>query len=144
MEFADPRVTERALSKLNGLEIGDKKLRVQRVTDEAGDAYESEDEEAKELSTAVKERPKYAVANQGGSYLHNFYKIDDPYIRAMISIPHFCVLQSRVIQLLNMASPEDLVDDEFYAELMEDVKQETARFGTVEKIEIPRPDIVLF
>jgi hypothetical protein len=39
----------------------------------------------------------------------------------MLDIPLGAVTPSRVIQLLNMATPDDLVDDEFYGVLCEDV-----------------------
>lgn len=67
------------------------------MTDEAPNTYEDEDQEDKGLSTSVKERPKYPIANEGGSYLNNFYKIDNPYVKAMISIPQSCIVPSRVI-----------------------------------------------
>jgi len=39
-----------------------------------------------------------------------------------------------------MATPDDLVDDQFYDELLEDVKNECLKLGNVEVIDIPRPD----
>ena len=39
----------------------------------------------------------------------------------MLDIPLCAVTPSKVIQLLNMATPDDLVDDEYYGVLCEDV-----------------------
>ena len=60
----------------------------------------------------------------------------------MLSIPHTCLLASRVVMFLNMASPEDLLEDDFYNELFEDVQQECLAFGSIQKVEIARPDRV--
>ena len=49
------------------------------------------------------------------------------------------VQTSRVIQMLNMVVPEDLLDDAEYAEILEDTKEECGNFGTVEEVKIPRP-----
>ena len=58
----------------------------------------------------------------------------------LLNIPQSCRTPSKVIQLLNMATPDDLVDDAFYNELLEDVKKESLKIGNVEAIDIPRPD----
>lgn len=60
----------------------------------------------------------------------------------MLSIPQGCIIPSRVVQFLNMFSPEDLFDEDFYQELCDDVKQECEKYGSIEKIDIPRPDHV--
>jgi splicing factor U2AF subunit len=36
--------------------------------------------------------------------------------------------------MLNMVTPEDLVDDEEYGEIYEDVKEECSNFGAVEDL----------
>lgn len=118
-EYADPRVTEKAIERLNGLAIGEKTLRVQRVTDEAPDAYQ--EVESDEEATKIKTRPRYPVANEGGSYLNNFYKIEDEYVKAMISLPQSTIIPSRVIQILNTSTAEDLLEEDFYQDLKEDV-----------------------
>ncbi len=57
-----------------------------------------------------------------------------------IRIPAHSEIPSRVLQLLNMCYPEDLFDDQFYRDLIVDVKEEAVRHGTVEDIVVPRPD----
>lgn len=40
---------------------------------------------------------------------------------------------------MNMVAPEELLDDEEYEEIVEDVKEECSKYGQVKSIEIPRP-----
>lgn len=46
---------------------------------------------------------------------------------------------TRVLQMLNMVTAEELVDDLDYEEIMEDVKEECGRYGEVLEVRIPRP-----
>ncbi|KAG2736656.1 hypothetical protein G9P44_000746 [Scheffersomyces stipitis] len=47
--------------------------------------------------------------------------------------------KSRVIQLLNVVTPKDLVEDSNYQFILKDIKREASRIGTVVSIKIPRP-----
>lgn len=44
-----------------------------------------------------------------------------------------------VVRLSNMVCTDDLVDDNEYADLMEDVTQEVGKYGKLVGVEIPRP-----
>lgn len=44
-----------------------------------------------------------------------------------------------ILLMLNMVTPEDLMDDQEYADIYEDVKDECTHFGPVEDLRIPRP-----
>lgn len=46
---------------------------------------------------------------------------------------------SRVLQLLNMVTPEELMDPEDYEEICEDVHEECSKYGTIVTLKIPRP-----
>lgn len=46
---------------------------------------------------------------------------------------------TRVMQMLNMVTMEDLIDDQDYADLVEDIKEECGKYGTVIDVKIPRP-----
>ena len=46
---------------------------------------------------------------------------------------------ARILLMLNMVTPEDLVDDQEYGDIYEDVKEECSRYGAVEDLCIPRP-----
>jgi splicing factor U2AF subunit len=47
--------------------------------------------------------------------------------------------QGRVLQLLNMVTAEELMDNDEYEEICADVKEECEKFGTVLEIKVPRP-----
>ncbi|KAL1303668.1 hypothetical protein AAFC00_007022 [Neodothiora populina] len=49
------------------------------------------------------------------------------------------VEQGRVLCLLNMVTPEELYDNDEYEEIMEDVKEECEKYGSVLDTKIPRP-----
>jgi splicing factor U2AF subunit len=46
---------------------------------------------------------------------------------------------TRVLQILNMVAVEELTNDEEHAEIIEDIKDECGKYGTVEEVKIPRP-----
>lgn len=46
---------------------------------------------------------------------------------------------SRILLMLNMVTPEDLIDDSEYADLLEDIREEVANYGEVDDVRIPRP-----
>lgn len=48
-------------------------------------------------------------------------------------------LPTEVLCLMNMVAPEELLDDEEYEEIVEDVRDECSKYGQVKSIEIPRP-----
>ena len=50
--------------------------------------------------------------------------------------------ETRVLQLLNMLTAEQLVDEYEYQDIYEDIQQECERFGKIYSITIPRPRIV--
>ncbi|KAL7936191.1 hypothetical protein V8C35DRAFT_297095 [Trichoderma chlorosporum] len=47
--------------------------------------------------------------------------------------------RSSVIQLLNMVTPEELLDNDDYDEICEDVQDECGKFGKVVELKVPRP-----
>ncbi|KIK12549.1 hypothetical protein PISMIDRAFT_434333 [Pisolithus microcarpus 441] len=46
---------------------------------------------------------------------------------------------ARILLMLNMVVPEDLMDDQEYGDIYEDVKDECSKYGVVEDLRIPRP-----
>ncbi|CAB1351175.1 unnamed protein product [Coregonus sp. 'balchen'] len=48
-------------------------------------------------------------------------------------------LPTEVLCLMNMVAVEELLDDEEYEEIVEDVRDECGKYGQVKSIEIPRP-----
>jgi len=124
-EYLDPKATDRAVKNLNNLEIGDKRLKVQRAS---GQVQKIEKKEIQQPS------------NASGSFLRSFSLFYDSQVQSMLNIPLTARTPSRVVQLLNMVTPDDLLDEEVYNELMEDVQAEAGKFGPIDKIEIPKPD----
>ncbi|XP_048860914.1 splicing factor U2AF 65 kDa subunit-like isoform X2 [Brienomyrus brachyistius] len=109
-EYVDISATDQAVAGLNGMQLGDKKLIVQRASVGAKNAN----------TTAIIETP------------------------VTLQVPGLQRLQSsgmptEVLCLLNMVMPEELVDDEDYEEILEDIREECCKYGNVRSIEIPRP-----
>lgn len=50
-----------------------------------------------------------------------------------------CCMPTEVLCLLNMVMPEELVDDQDYEEILEDIREECCKYGSVCSMEIPRP-----
>jgi splicing factor U2AF subunit len=46
---------------------------------------------------------------------------------------------SRVIQMINVLTPEDLMDDYEYRDILDDIRFEACKYGAILNIEIPRP-----
>lgn len=46
---------------------------------------------------------------------------------------------TRVLQMLNMVTPDELVDDGEFEEIVEDIREECGKYGSVLDVKIPRP-----
>ena len=46
---------------------------------------------------------------------------------------------AHILLMLNMVTPEDLVDDQEYGDIYEDVKEECSQYGAMEDLHIPQP-----
>ncbi|TVY57618.1 Splicing factor U2AF 50 kDa subunit [Lachnellula cervina] len=107
-EYADPtQATDIAVEGLNGMELGDKHLKVQRAS--IGNTQVSG------LEMGVNAMSMLAGTTSQG--------LED----------------GRVLQLLNMVTPEELIDSEDYEEICEDVKEECEKYGKVLDMKVPRP-----
>ena len=109
-EYVDISVTDVAIQSLNGMEIGDKYLVVQRA------------------SVGAKPGMPSLPYDQ-------FPEIPRPIMPAGENN----TMDARILLVLNMVTPEDLVDDQEYGDIYEDVKEESSRYGAVEDLRIPRP-----
>lgn len=45
----------------------------------------------------------------------------------------------RILLMLNMVTPDDLVNDEEYEEILDDIRGECSEFGEIEDVRVPRP-----
>jgi len=110
-EYVDPSVTDTACQGLNGMELGDRYLVVQRASIGATKA------DGSQIPFDLDEIPKPimpATELSGGS-------------------------GARILLMLNMVTHDDLVDDQEYIDLLEDIKEECGSYGSVEDLRIPRP-----
>ena len=62
---------------------------------------------------------------------------------ATINIPGFDLTKeitaTNVLCLMNMVSPDELVSDEDYDEIFDDIREETSKYGRIRSLQIPRP-----
>ncbi|CAH0477301.1 unnamed protein product [Peronospora belbahrii] len=123
-EYMDINVTDAACVGLNDMRLGDKTLTVRR---------------------AMSQENAKAVASAAGTVNTGLELGLDPSRAAMqamtmAGIPSVPLGNpSRVIVLLNMVTPEELEDEEEYADIVDDIKGECERFGTVPSLLLPRP-----
>ena len=59
----------------------------------------------------------------------------------ILTVPEFAKIPSRVVMFINAVSPEDLIDNSDYEEIIDDFRQKCSIYGTVLNVEIPRPNI---
>jgi splicing factor U2AF subunit len=115
-EYVDPSVTDIATQGLNGMELGDRFLVVQRASIGAkpGMAGMPGMPSVEEYQNAMR-RPIMPLAVDGSQ------------------------TTNRILLMLNMVTPEDLSDDQEYSDIYEDIKEECAGYGQVDDLRIPRP-----
>lgn len=137
-EYVDPELTDVAIQGLNNMELGDRYLVVQRAS--------------------VGANPNRGSAGPGGGSFNgasgsNSGPLGLPPIPAGggFDLPAtFAVpgsgpggeLSSRAIVMLNMVTAEELIPDEDYTDIIEDIRDECNKYGEVEDLEIPRPTVV--
>ncbi|XP_029364119.1 splicing factor U2AF 65 kDa subunit-like isoform X2 [Echeneis naucrates] len=114
-EYVDISATDQAVAGLNGMQLGDKKLIVQRASVGAKNANPVMCPQTSIIETPV------TLQVPGLQRLQN------------------SGMPTEVLCLLNMVMPEELVDDDDYEEILEDIREECCKYGNVRSIEIPRP-----
>ncbi|KAJ1306945.1 hypothetical protein OPQ81_007926 [Rhizoctonia solani] len=113
-EYVDPSVTDIAIQGLNGMELGDRFLVVQRASVGAKSGIPGV---PPELFAPAIPRPIMPITDTSDPNPNN----------------------ATILLLLNMVAPEDLTDDTEYEEIVEDVRDECSKFGPVRTLAIPRP-----
>ncbi|KAG9248852.1 hypothetical protein BJ878DRAFT_432526 [Calycina marina] len=109
-EYVDPgTATDIAVEGLNGMELGDKHLKVQRAS--VGNT---------QAAAIIGEMSVGAMSMLAGSTSTELEG-------------------GRVLQLLNMVTSEELIDNEEYQDILDDVKEECGKYGTILEVKIPRP-----
>lgn len=104
------RVCFQSIAGLNGMQLGDKKLIVQRASVGAKNAQNS----ANTSQSVMLQVPGLSTVVTSGP-------------------------PTEVLCLLNMVTPDELRDEEEYEDILEDIKEECTKYGVVRSVEIPRP-----
>lgn len=107
-EFVDLTLTDLVCDGLNGLEVEDSQLRVQRST---------------------RNCPRIDLASV----------IPEMVPKTLLGPISTSVEPTRIVQVLNVLTLEDVQDDQEYEDIVQDIKDEAIEFGRVEKVFIPRP-----
>ncbi|KAK5079218.1 hypothetical protein LTR64_002363 [Lithohypha guttulata] len=107
LEYADPEATSIAIEGLNGMDIGDNKLKTNFA------------------SIGVKQAIGMEMGAQAMSAFAGTQAADSQ--------------EGRVVQLLNMVTAEELIDNDEYEEICEDVQEECSKYGQIIDMKIPRP-----
>lgn len=98
-----------AIVGLNGMQLGDKKLIVQRASVGAKNSQMSG-----QVAPVQIQVPGLSILGTSGP-------------------------ATEVLCLLNMVTPDELRDEEEYEDILEDIKEECNKYGVVRSVEIPRP-----
>ena len=112
-----------AIGGLNGMQLGDKKLVVQRA------------------SVGSKNAEIASMINSGSTaaMMGDFTSMAMPINIPGLQIPGAAQSATTVLCLMNMVTPEELEDDEEFEGILEDVRDECTKYGQVRSLEIPRP-----
>ncbi|PWN51888.1 hypothetical protein IE53DRAFT_30945 [Violaceomyces palustris] len=129
-EYVDPALTDLACQGLNDMELGDRKLIVQRASignerRQGGGGHHGP------AGTGANAGP---LGNGGGHHHHL-----PASLRNFAASADEAGEPTRCMMMLNMVTPEELLDDEEYADIVEDIRDECAKFGRVTDVRIPRP-----
>jgi len=111
-EYVDPALTELACQGLNDMELGDKRLVVQKAST-GNTGPRPMDGGVGSIGGGA--APLQGIGEGGGE-------------------------PTTAMTLLNMVTPEELMDDEEYGEIVEDIREECGKYGTVMDVRIPRPE----
>lgn len=118
-EYVDTALTDLACQGLNGMELGDRNLVVQRASvgsEKKAQAIAATGANAGVLGSAVPSSVQQ-FAGEGGD----------------AGEPTSCMV------MLNMVTPDELQDDEEYADIVEDIRDECTKYGAVTDVRVPRP-----
>ncbi|XP_047143358.1 splicing factor U2AF 65 kDa subunit isoform X2 [Hydra vulgaris] len=101
-EYVDIGITDVAIAGMNGMQLGDKKLVVQRAS------------------------------------------VGSKTMTAQLNIPGFDlskeITATNILCLMNMVVADELIDDEDYDEIFEDIREECSKYGRIRSMQIPRPN----
>ena len=154
-EFALPGQIESGIEGLNNLPFGESKLRCERASDEhkqgsiitkIKEDYQKfvennniNEKQAKDFSFLNEKKDKFnQIFNENSDAKFTSKQMSGTKYEFYLP-PNYAYVPSRVIQLVNILTPEELMDDIEYREIAEDIRMEVAKYGQILNIEIPRP-----
>ncbi|XP_074591495.1 splicing factor U2af large subunit A-like [Curcuma longa] len=126
--YQDPSVTDIACAALNGLKMGDKTLTVRRATASMG---QMKPEQELILQQAHEHIAMQKLAFKSGGITS--FPETDSVANAAVELP------TKVICLTEVVSVDELRDDAEYKEIVEDMREESEKFGSLINLVIPRP-----
>lgn len=137
-EYWDGKITDKAIEQLNQIEIGDKKIKVQRAAQgKVGNLpmiMGSSGMKKKKFSEGLfKDAPSGMLAELSPIQLQM--------IQAAFAVPVHAISPSKCICMVNMFTPQDLVDSVDFNDAYNDIWQECQKHGLVENVSICRPDL---
>ncbi|XP_024024050.1 splicing factor U2af large subunit B isoform X1 [Morus notabilis] len=127
--YQDPAVTDIACGALNGLKMGDKTLTVRRAT--LSSAGQSKSEQENILAQAQQHIAIQKMALHAGGV-----KLPEIGMTLVENVG----IPTKILCLTEAISSDQLKDDEEYEEIVEDMREECGKFGSVVNVIIPRPD----
>ncbi|KAJ7545006.1 hypothetical protein O6H91_09G102600 [Diphasiastrum complanatum] len=140
--YQDPAVTDVACAALNGLKMGDKTLTVRRATASG----QPKPDQANVMAQAQHQIAiqKLALQTPGGNPLgmtglSPFMSGLSPFMTGMANGYASAELATRVLCLAQVVSVDELKDDEEYSDILEDMRDECGKYGSVVNLVIPRP-----
>jgi splicing factor U2AF 65 kDa subunit len=111
-EYVDERATDKAIKGLHGREMGDKRLKVQRANINL---------KSMSIVQQLKANPVEMIPRDYNK--SNFTDaVEVPEVNIQLSMPIYSSVPSRVIQMINLITPEDIMDDSDYREIIEDIR----------------------
>ncbi|XP_021902214.1 splicing factor U2af large subunit B-like isoform X2 [Carica papaya] len=135
--YKDPAVIDVACAALNGLKMGDKTLTVRRATISLPDVKilpnstgQSKSEQENILAQAQQHISMQMALQVGGFSLSG--------VETSPSV--FAEAPTKVLCLTEAITADTLRDDEEYEEILEDMREECSKFGTLLNVVIPRPN----
>lgn len=121
--YQDPAVTDIACAALNGLKMGDKTLTVRRAT-ASGQARPDQFGVFPEAQQHIAFQTLALQTTNGAN---------------MGLLSGAAELPTKVLCLSQAVNPDELLDDQEYEDIYEDMKDECGKHGVITKLVIPRP-----
>ncbi|GMH05437.1 hypothetical protein Nepgr_007277 [Nepenthes gracilis] len=125
--YQDPTITDIACEALNGLKMGDKTLTVRRATISNMQAKSEPDSilvQAQQHIIMQKMALQAGGVNLLGVAMPSSVTADNP---------------TKILCLTEVVTIEDLMDDNEYEEILDDMREECGKFGALVNVLIPRP-----